>query len=47
MSAKVWAIITNPVNIWRQLRKLRRELRETQRRLAAVEQTILEWSGGK
>lgn len=37
MNAKIWAIITNPLNIWRRLRKLRRELRETQRRVAALE----------
>lgn len=37
MSATIWAIITNPLNIWRRLRKLRRELRETQRRVAALE----------
>lgn len=47
MSARVWAIITNPLNIWRRLRKLRRELRQTQRRVAELERIIAEWSSGK
>ena len=45
MSAKVWAIITNPLNIWQRLRKLRRELRETQRRLTVLEKVIEEICG--